>query len=83
MSLHTSNPATWAGADRAPRSGVAPRISEDWLSVVIGLLIFVLTLAVLANVEFGQITPDHPSYEGYRNYLKRTIEEPFSLFLRV
>ena len=29
----------------------APWISEDWLSVVIGLLIFVLALAVLANVD--------------------------------
>src|SRR5438270_5506106 len=28
-----------------------PWISEDWLSVVIGLLIFVLALAVLANVD--------------------------------
>ena len=29
----------------------APWISEDWLSVVIGLFIFVLALAVLANVD--------------------------------
>src|SRR6266478_2758409 len=29
----------------------SPWISEDWLSVVIGLLIFVLALAVLANVD--------------------------------
>src|SRR5437016_13826776 len=28
-----------------------PWISEDWLSVIIGLLIFVLALAVLANVD--------------------------------
>jgi hypothetical protein len=28
-----------------------PWISEDWLSVVIGLVIFVLALAVLANVD--------------------------------
>src|SRR6516162_8188285 len=28
-----------------------PRISEDWLSVIIGLVIFVLALAVLANVD--------------------------------
>jgi hypothetical protein len=42
-----------------------------------------VSLKRLADVEFGRITPDHPSYEGYRNYLKRTIEEPFALFLRV
>jgi hypothetical protein len=29
----------------------APRIGEDWLSVIIGLLIFVLALAGLANVD--------------------------------
>jgi uncharacterized membrane protein YadS len=32
-----------------PRS--VPRIGEDWLSVIIGLLIFVLSLAGLANVD--------------------------------
>jgi hypothetical protein len=32
-------------------SKTAPRISEDWLSVIIGLVIFVLALAVLANVD--------------------------------
>src|SRR6201993_2720430 len=32
-------------------SETAPRISEDWLSVIIGLVIFVLALAVLANVD--------------------------------
>jgi hypothetical protein len=40
-------------SQRAPRSASesAPWISEDWLSVVIGLFIFVLALAVLANVD--------------------------------
>ena len=42
-----------------------------------------VSLKRLADVEFGRITPDHRSYEGYRNYLKRTIEEPFALFLQV
>ena len=32
-----------------PRS--LPRIGEDWLSVIIGLAIFVLALAGLANVD--------------------------------
>jgi len=36
---------------RASWSETQPRISEDWLSVVIGLVIFVLALAVLANVD--------------------------------
>jgi uncharacterized membrane protein YadS len=44
-------------ATREPRSWTetqsAPWISEDWLSVVIGLLIFVLALAVLANVDLS------------------------------
>src|SRR5262245_42612606 len=36
---------------RASWSETQPRISEDWLSVFIGLVIFVLALAVLANVD--------------------------------
>ena len=38
---------------RAPAgaSDPAPWFSEDWLSVVIGLFIFMLALAVLANVD--------------------------------
>src|SRR5215831_13397948 len=53
MSLQTSHPADWTGTNKAARSGTAqvPWISEDWLSVVIGLFIFVLALAVLANVD--------------------------------
>jgi hypothetical protein len=40
-------------SQRAPHSASEsePWISEDWLSVVIGLFIFVLALAVLANVD--------------------------------
>jgi uncharacterized membrane protein YadS len=51
MSIQTSNAADWAGAHRSARIDTAPRLSEDWLSVIIGLLIFVLALAVLANVD--------------------------------
>src|SRR6266550_116654 len=32
-------------------SETTPSISEDWLSVIIGLFIFVLALAALANVD--------------------------------
>src|SRR5260370_24453582 len=47
----------WAIETASPRasswsaSETAPLISEDWLSVIIGLVIFVLALAVLANVD--------------------------------
>jgi uncharacterized membrane protein YadS len=41
----TQEPRSWTETQSAPW------ISEDWLSVVIGLLIFVLALAVLANVD--------------------------------
>ena len=34
-----------------------------------------------ATAEFGRIAAGHPRYEAYRKYLKRTIEEPFALFL--
>jgi transcriptional regulator with XRE-family HTH domain len=38
-------------------------------------------LKAQANVEFGRICAGHPCYERYRKYLKRTVEEPFALFL--
>jgi transcriptional regulator with XRE-family HTH domain len=34
-----------------------------------------------ANVEFGRIATGHPCYERYRKYLKRTVDEPFAIFL--
>jgi uncharacterized membrane protein YadS len=45
--------ATWSGATprRADNVELAPRISEDWLSLIIGLFIFVLALAGIANVD--------------------------------
>src|SRR5215831_3104104 len=44
---------TWRGASprRADNVELAPRISEDWLSLIIGLSIFVLALAGIANVD--------------------------------
>jgi transcriptional regulator with XRE-family HTH domain len=42
-----------------------------------------VSLKRLANAEFGRIAAGHPRYETYRSYLKRTIEEPFALFLPV
>ena len=44
--IETASPrASWSATE------TPPRISEDWLSVIIGLVIFVLALAVLANVD--------------------------------
>jgi transcriptional regulator with XRE-family HTH domain len=40
-------------------------------------------LAGQSTVEFGRISAGHPCYERYRKYLKRTVEEPFALFLPV
>jgi uncharacterized membrane protein YadS len=44
---------TWQGPTprRADNVELAPRISEDWLSLIIGLFIFVLALAGIANVD--------------------------------
>ena len=42
-----------------------------------------VSLKRLADVEFGRIVAGHPCYERYRKYLKRTVEEPFALFLPV
>ena len=48
---NVSHAADWIGERRADNVALAPRISEDWLSLVIGLLIFALALAGLANVD--------------------------------
>jgi transcriptional regulator with XRE-family HTH domain len=42
-----------------------------------------LPLAGHPNAEFGRIAAGHPCYERYRKHLKRTVEEPFALFLPV
>src|SRR5260221_6213420 len=52
--IETASPraSSWSASE------TAPRISEDWLSVIIGLVIFVLALAVLANVDLiGWVVP--------------------------
>src|SRR5215813_2953935 len=49
----TTTTTTWSEATprRADNVEIAPRISEDWLSLIIGLFIFVLALAGVANVD--------------------------------
>src|SRR6478736_9277584 len=44
---------TWNETTPAPADNVelAPHVSEDWLSLIIGLFIFVLALAGIANVD--------------------------------
>jgi uncharacterized membrane protein YadS len=44
---------TWSGATprRADNVELAPRVSEDWLSLIVGLLIFALAVAGIANVD--------------------------------
>ena len=36
-----------------------------------------------SNLEFGRIDVGHACYQQYRKLLKRTVEEPFALFLQV
>src|SRR5436305_1130958 len=48
---NVSHAADWISERRADNVALAPRISEDWLSLIIGLLIFTLALAGLANVN--------------------------------
>ena len=38
-------------------------------------------LKAVANAEFGRIAAGHPRHADYHRYLKRTVEEPFALFL--
>src|SRR6476620_5317873 len=49
----TTTTTTWNEAEPrlADNVAIAPRISEDWLSLIIGLFIFVLALAGIANVN--------------------------------
>jgi transcriptional regulator with XRE-family HTH domain len=39
------------------------------------------SLKSVAKAEFGRINTGHPCYAQYRAYLRRTVEEPFALFL--
>lgn len=41
-----------------------------------------IPLAGLKEVQFGRVGPGEACHERYRNHLKRTVEEPFALFLR-
>src|SRR5215813_9939451 len=47
----TTTTCSEATPRRADNVEIAPRISEDWLSLIIGLFIFVLALAGIANVD--------------------------------
>jgi transcriptional regulator with XRE-family HTH domain len=38
-------------------------------------------LATLAGAEFGRIEPGHSCHDAYRRHLRRTVEEPFALFM--
>lgn len=40
-----------------------------------------LPARVIANPALGRISPDDANYAAYRQHLRRTIEEPFALFL--
>lgn len=40
-----------------------------------------IPLAGLKEVQFGRVGPADACYELYRKHLKRTVEEPFALFL--
>lgn len=40
-----------------------------------------IPIEAMPDGQFGRIAAGHPCYERYRRYLKRTVEEPFALFL--
>jgi transcriptional regulator with XRE-family HTH domain len=39
-------------------------------------------VATLANLTFGRIEQGHECHAAYRGHLRRTVEEPFALFLK-
>jgi hypothetical protein len=43
--------------------------------------IALVPIATMKTVAFGRIAAGNPCYEDYRKVLKRTVEEPFALFL--
>jgi transcriptional regulator with XRE-family HTH domain len=43
--------------------------------------IAMIPLAGLKEVQFGRVAPKDACYETYRQYLKRTVDEPFAVFL--
>jgi len=43
--------------------------------------IALVPLAALPGAEFGRIPPGHRWHERYRQVLRRTVEEPFAMFL--
>jgi hypothetical protein len=43
--------------------------------------IALVPMGAMAEPQFGRIGAGHACYPAYRKYLKRTVEEPFALFL--
>jgi len=43
--------------------------------------IALIPLRGLKEVHFGRVGPNDSCYAMYRQYLKKTVEEPFALFL--
>lgn len=43
--------------------------------------IALIPLRGLKDVQFGRVGPDNSCHAQYRRYLKRTVDEPFALFL--
>jgi hypothetical protein len=38
-------------------------------------------IKMIPNPTFGRISPDNANYSAYRGHLRRTIEEPFAMFV--
>lgn len=47
----------------------------------IATAIVLIPIETLTDVVFGRIGKSHPCYQRYSGYLRRTVEEPFALFL--
>jgi transcriptional regulator with XRE-family HTH domain len=43
--------------------------------------VVMVPVKTIADVRFGQIRPDDSCYEQYRQYLKRTVDDQFAVFL--
>jgi transcriptional regulator with XRE-family HTH domain len=43
--------------------------------------IVLVPMSLMPNAQFGRVNLDHPCYDDYRVYLKRTLDEPYALFL--
>ena len=65
--------------ERTSRPSLPLRVTGVVLLTAAGIAL--IPLRDLKDVQFGRVSPGDTCFGLYRKYLKRTVEEPFALFL--